>query len=71
MYAVNDLNDSKEITETVGKLPIEVQSVVASALRDAYVLGFDNALQLSASVANKKDQFDIANEILKIGQNKV
>lgn len=67
MWAIDEMKDIPDLTEWMKTLPIDLQSGAASALKKAYLVGFNSALQYSSSHANNKGDYATANEILKIG----
>lgn len=83
LWAVNDIKTEPEIIKLIESLPIEHQPAGVSALKMAYIVGFKKALQHAASyvgseataleLAKQESQkeYKYANELLKIGTQKV
>jgi len=86
IWAVNDIKADQEIIHFLESLPMEHHSTGASALKEAYIVGFKKALQNCAGVINEtcvkaemskienlpvSKFYEIANSILNLGTQKV
>lgn len=71
VWAIKELMDDQEIKTLEVEIAESSRPTMATMLKKAYLLGLNSGLQRCASALNEKELYELANKVLKIGEEEV